>query len=91
MSRSSPRLYDQAEAAITPQRHAGIVTATICGIVMVKPFNPEIVEKATTAAEMGEQTIASMEATEATANGRSGRIPFLIATSVTIGIRVYIT
>ena len=60
-------------------------------MLMEKPLSPEMVEKATTAAEIGEQTMASMEATEATANGRSGRIPFLMATSVTIGISVYIT
>ena len=74
-----------------PQRQAGMVTATICGMEMVKPFRPEIVENATTAAEMGEQTMASMDATEATASGRSGRMPFLMATSVTTGISVYIT
>ena len=58
---------------------------------MLKPFRAEMVAKATTAAEIGEHTMASIEDTDANAKGRSGRIPFLIATSVMTGIRVYIT
>jgi len=51
----------------------------------------EMAEKATTAAEMGEQMIASIEATLAMAQGRSGRMPLFRATSVMMGMRVYIT
>ena len=68
-----------------------MVTITICGMVMWKPLSAEMVEKATTAAEMGEQTMAIIEATLAMAQGRSGRMPFLSDTSAMMGIRVYIT
>ena len=72
-------------------KHEGMVTATICGIEMWNPLRAEMVENATTAAEMGEQMMAIIDATLATAQGRSGRMPFLMATSVMIGMSVYIT
>ena len=45
----------------------------------------------TTATETGEAVMAICEATEATAIGRSGRIPFLMAISEMIGNMVYTT
>ena len=91
LSRSRPRRVLQAAATMMPMKHEGMVTATICGIDTLKPLRAEMAEKATTAAEMGEQMMAIMEATLATAQGRSGRMPFLMATSAMMGISVYIT
>ena len=50
-----------------------------------------MVEKAITAAEMGEQIMAIIEATLATEHARTGRMPRLMQTSTMIGIRVYMT
>ena len=68
-----------------------MVTMTICGMLIWKPLAAEMAEKAMTAAEMGEQMMAIIEATLAMAHGLSGRMPFLIDTSVMMGMMVYIT
>ena len=47
-----------------------------------------MVVKATTAAAMGEQVIPTWDATDATAQGLSGRMPFLSEISQMMGIRV---
>ena len=72
-------------------RQAGIVTTSTCGMVTSKPLAAEMVVKATTAAAMGEQVMPTCEAMDATAQGRSGRMPFLRAISAMSGIRVYTT
>ena len=59
-----------------------------CGMEMSNPLALEMVTKATTAAAMGEQVIPTCEAMEATPQGRSGRMPFLMAMSQMIGISV---
>ena len=88
LSRSSPRLYETAAAAMIPQRHAGIVIAMTCRLLMLNPFAFEIITNETTAAAIGEQVIPTCDATEATPQGRSGRIPFLSEISHIIGMRV---
>ena len=60
-------------------------------MLTAKPLADEMAEKAMMAAEMGEQMTASIDATLAIAQGRSGRMPFLMDTSAMMGISVYIT
>ena len=91
LSRSNPRRKDAVAAAISPTRHAGIETANTWGMVMSNPFSFDMVTNATTAAAIGEQVIPTCEATDATPQGRSGRIPFFNAMSQIIGIKVYTT
>ena len=58
------------------------------GMVISKPLALDMVTKATTAAAMGEQVIPTWEAMLATAQGRSGRMPFFSAMSQMMGISV---
>ena len=88
LSRSSPRLYETAAAAISPQIHAGIVIAMTCKLLISNPFLFEIMTNEATVAAIGEQVMPTCDATEATAHGRSGRIPFLREISQIIGISV---
>ena len=61
------------------------------GMVTSNPLAFEIDTKATTAAAMGEQVMPTCEATDATPQGRSGRMPFFSAMSQIMGISVYTT
>ena len=71
-----------------PMIHDGRVTIRICGIEILYPLAFEMAINATTAAAIGEQVMPSCDATEDTAQGLSGRIPFLSEISQIIGIRV---
>ena len=65
-----------------------MVTTSTCGMVMSKPLAAEMVVNATTAAAIGEQVMPTCDAIDATAQGLSGRMPFLSAMSAMSGIRV---
>ena len=73
---------------MSPQRHAGIVIAMTCRLLMLNPFAFEIITNDATAAAIGEQVMPTCDAIEATPQGRSGRIPFLSEMSQIIGMRV---
>ena len=55
---------------------------------MSNPLSLLMITNDATAAAMGEQVIPTCDATDATAHGRSGRMPFFKAMSQIIGIRV---
>ena len=55
---------------------------------MANPFLFEMMTNEATAAAIGEHVMPTCEATEATAQGRSGRIPFLSEMSQMMGINV---
>ena len=58
---------------------------------MLKPFEFEMLTKATTAAAIGEQVMPTCDAMDATPHGLSGLIPFFNAMSQMIGMSVYTT
>ena len=65
-----------------------MLTISTCGMVMSKPLALDMVTKATTAAAMGEQVMPTCDAMDATAHGRSGRMPFFSDMSQMMGISV---
>ena len=73
---------------MSPQRQAGIVMAMTWRLLTSKPFALEMITKEATAAAMGEQVMPTWEATEATPQGRSGRMPFLSEMSQMMGMSV---
>ena len=85
---SSAAQQEQSEAASKPIKQAGRLTMSTCGMVTSNPFIFEMLTNATTAAEIGEAIIPIWLAILATAQGRSGRIPFLSEMSQIIGMSV---
>ncbi len=73
-----------------PHKHAGMVIINTCGIVSPSSgiLVLVIVTNDTTAAAIGEHVIPTCDATDATAHGLSGLIPFFKEISAMIGISV---
>jgi hypothetical protein len=76
------------DAVINPHRHAGIVMAMTWRLLTSNPFAFEITTNEATAAAIGEQVMPTCDATEATPQGRSGRMPYLSEMSQMMGIKV---
>ena len=81
LANSLPRRILQIPAIITPANVAGIVIDKIVTTLAWKLTAPNIATMDTTATEAGDAQIPIWDATDATAIGRSGRIPSLIEIS----------